>query len=86
MLYARTDALCVAGDSHDVACAQRVLGEVVSGMDGYENGWGRGEADLAEEIVVDLFCGADFHCSHHFAGGDDDATEDLRGRRHGCWT
>ena len=42
-----------------------------------------GEADLVEEIVVDLFCGADFHCAHHFAGGDDDAAEDLGWRRHG---
>ena len=41
-------------------------------------------AHLFEELVVGLFGGADFDGLHHFAGRDDDAAEDFRGRaKHG---
>lgn len=41
-------------------------------------------AHLFEELVVGLFGGADSDGLHHFAGRDDDAAEDFRGRaKHG---
>ena len=37
-------------------------------------GW---KTHFFQKAIIGLFCGADFDCAHHFAGGNDDAAEDF---------
>ncbi len=90
--------LAFVGDLDDVAGAQGGVGvgdEVaLVGLEmlladcllaGFWSGRGWGRAHLFEELVVGLFGGADFDGLHHFAGGDDDAAEDLGWGAGHCW-
>lgn len=51
---------------------------------GMRLGTGGGEKNyLLQKGVINLFCGVDFYCFHHFAGGDDGAAEGLGRGGHG---